>query len=33
MWGWSVRQNSGIWWNHLERITRAMQDLHCLELL
>ena len=33
MWGWSVRQNSGIWWNHLERITRAVQDLRCLELL
>ena len=33
MWGWSVRQNSGIWWNHLERITLAIQDLDCLELL
>ena len=33
VWGWSVGQNSAIWWNHLERITLAIQDLRCLELL
>ena len=33
VWGWSVRQNAGIWWNHLERITLAIRNLECLELL
>ncbi len=33
VWGWSVGQNTAIWWNHLERITLAIEDLHCLELL
>lgn len=33
VWGWSVRQNSMIWWNHLERISLAIEDLECLDLL
>jgi len=33
VWGWSVGQNSMIWWNHLERISVAIEDLNCLELL
>jgi hypothetical protein len=33
VWGWSVRQNTMIWWNHLERITQAIQQLGCMELL
>lgn len=33
VWGWSARQNSLIWWNHLERITAAITDLRCLEVL
>jgi hypothetical protein len=33
VWGWSARQNSLIWWNHLERITAAIADLRCLEVL
>lgn len=33
VWGWSARQNSMIWWNHLERITLAIIDLRCIEVL
>ena len=33
VWGWSVRQNSTIWWNHLERITLAIEDLNCRAFL
>lgn len=33
IWGWSVGQNGLIWWNHLERITLAIQDLRCRQLL
>jgi len=33
VWGWSVGQNTSIWWNHLERISLAIEDLNCLELL
>jgi len=31
IWGWSVQQNSTIWWNHLERVTLAIEDLGCLD--
>lgn len=30
VWGWSARQNSAIWWNHLERVTLAIRDRRCL---
>ncbi|HEX5505324.1 MAG TPA: phosphotransferase, partial [Thermomicrobiales bacterium] len=33
VWGWSARQNSLIWWNHLERITAAITDLRCLAVV
>lgn len=33
IWGWSVQQNSTIWWNHLERITQAIADLDALAVL
>jgi thiamine kinase-like enzyme len=33
VWGWSVRQNSAIWWNHLERITLAIDDLDAISVL
>lgn len=33
IWGWSVGQNTLMWWNHLERITHAIEDLHCLDAL
>lgn len=33
VWGWSARQNSTIWWNHLERVTLAIGDLRCLEVV
>jgi thiamine kinase-like enzyme len=33
VWGWSVGQNTLIWWNHLERITRAIEDLNCPDML
>jgi hypothetical protein len=33
VWGWSVRQNSAIWWNHLERATLAILDLRCLKVV
>jgi Ecdysteroid kinase-like family len=33
IWGWSVAQNNAIWWHHLERITLAIGDLECEELI
>jgi hypothetical protein len=30
---WKMKQSSDIWWNHLERIIQAAQDLDCLEVL
>lgn len=33
IWGWSVGQNTLIWWNHLERITHAIEDLRCIDAL
>lgn len=33
IWGWSVRQNTLIWWNHLDRISHAIDDLRCIDAL
>jgi thiamine kinase-like enzyme len=33
IWQWAHGSPPDIWWNHLERICCAFQDLHCQELL
>jgi len=33
MWQWSNGASADIWWNHLERVMLAFQDLGCAELL
>jgi len=33
MWQWSKGAPADIWWNHLERVMLAFQDLRCVELL
>lgn len=33
MWQWSKGAPADIWWNHLERVMLAFQDLGCAELL
>jgi hypothetical protein len=33
IWSWSLPQHSLMWWNNLERITLAIEDLQCAELL
>jgi thiamine kinase-like enzyme len=33
MWQWSTGASADIWWNHLERVMLAFQDLGCAELL
>jgi hypothetical protein len=33
MWQWSKGAPADIWWNHLERVMLAFQDLRCAELL
>jgi thiamine kinase-like enzyme len=33
MWQWSRGGSADIWWNHLERVMLAFQDLQCTELL
>ena len=33
MWQWSKGASADIWWNHLERVMLAFQDLRCTELL
>ena len=33
IWQWSMGAPADIWWNHLERVILAFQDLRCSELL
>jgi len=33
IWGWSVGQNTLLWWSHLNRITHASEDLRCIDVL
>jgi hypothetical protein len=33
IWQWAHGTPPDIWWNHLERISSAFQDLNCQELL
>ena len=32
-WQWATGHHPNIWWNHLERVLTAYEDLHCRELL
>jgi Phosphotransferase enzyme family len=32
-WQWDTGHHPNIWWNHLERVCTAFEDLHCAELL
>jgi len=32
-WQWDTGHHPNIWWNHLERVFTAFDDLHCAELL
>lgn len=32
-WQWETGHHPNIWWNHLERVMTAYEDLHCRELI
>jgi hypothetical protein len=32
-WQWATGHHPNIWWNHLERVMTAYEDLHCRELI